>query len=77
MKLTKDELLARFGNNLSNIRKSKNLTLRELANRCNVNFSNIGQMESGKKNVTLITLIDLASGLDVPPKKLLDFDLKV
>lgn len=73
MELSKDEYLLRLGEHISAIRKSKNLTLRELAERCTLDFSGIGKIEKGKKNISVMTLVELASGLGVQPKKLLDF----
>ena len=75
MQETDNTLLTRFGKNLEAIRKQKKLSYRELASRCNVDPSGISKIEKGRKNITLITLIDLATGLDVQPKKLLDFDM--
>jgi transcriptional regulator with XRE-family HTH domain len=76
MQLSQEEVLLRFGKQVSSIRKSKKLTLRELADRCNIDYSKIGKIEKGKINVTLFTLVDLANGLLVQPKKLLEFDAK-
>jgi transcriptional regulator with XRE-family HTH domain len=76
MKLTEEQLLIRFGNNLNSFRKSKNLTLRELSDRCRIDYSNIGKIEKGKINISLVTIVDLAIGLDIAPKKLLDFEVK-
>jgi transcriptional regulator with XRE-family HTH domain len=75
MKLSKEDLLINFGNHLSDIRKKKNLTLRELADRCSVDFSEIGKIETGKRNVSLVNLVELANGLSIHPKKLLEFEI--
>ena len=64
-----------FGKNLKTIRtKSKKLSLRKLAANCNIDHSDIGKMEKGETNMTLLTIFDLAKGLGVHPKKLLDFE---
>lgn len=76
MKSNNSDLLIRLGENLASIRKSRNLTLRELSERCNVDFSAIGKIEKGKKNISVLTLADLAQGLEVHPKKLLDFKIE-
>jgi transcriptional regulator with XRE-family HTH domain len=34
------------------------------------------QIETGKVNTTISTILALSKALEVPPKKLLDFDLK-
>lgn len=73
MKLSKDEILIQLGEKIASIRKSKNLTLRELGERCNLDFSAIGKIEKGKTNISVLTLVDLADGLGVHPKKLMDY----
>jgi len=40
-----------------------------------IDYSDINKIEKGQKNITLTTIIELAKGLSVQPKKLLDFDL--
>ena len=70
----KDELvLKRFAENLSRIRISQELSIRQLATRCGTSHSNIILIERGEKNVTLLTMIRLAEGLQVPLTKLVDF----
>jgi transcriptional regulator with XRE-family HTH domain len=75
MQETDNTLLTRFGKHLETIRKQKKFSFRELAARCNVDSSDINKIEKGRKNITLTTLVDLATGLGVHPKKLLDFDM--
>lgn len=64
-----------FGKNLMLIRKKKQLSLRELAALCNIDHSDIGKIEKGEINITLLTLFELSKGLDIHHKKLLDFDV--
>jgi transcriptional regulator with XRE-family HTH domain len=74
--MTKKELellKEKFGENLQKLRESKDLSLVKLGNRCAIDESNISKIEHGKFNVTLSTIFELAKGLDVAPKKLLDF----
>jgi transcriptional regulator with XRE-family HTH domain len=44
-----------------------------MALRCNIDYGDIQRFEIGKINVTLLTLIELAKALEIPPKDLLDF----
>lgn len=67
--------LVEFGKNLKKIRTKKDLSLRQLAAACNVDHSDIGKFEKGQGNPTLLTILDLAAGLEVHPKKLLDFEI--
>ena len=70
------EILKVFGNNLKKVRESKGFTLRSLSYACDVDYSDIGKIEKGLKNITLKTIVDLARGLEVHPKKLLDFEFE-
>lgn len=66
-------ILKSFGVRLKELRKEKKLSLRKLSSNCKVDFSKIGQMEKGLINPTLLTMTELAKGLDVDMKKLLDY----
>ena len=68
--------LARFAKNLSKLRENKGLSQRQLALRCDVDYAKISKIENAKANLLLTTLFELAEGLYIPPKKLLDFDLE-
>lgn len=70
----REEFLRNFGKNLKIIREAKNISQRELASLCNIDHSNISKIEKGEKNITLLTILELANGLEVKPKKLLDFE---
>jgi len=47
--------------------------LRAMARNCEIDDSNISKIENGKFDVQLTTIIELAKGLDIHPKDLLDF----
>jgi transcriptional regulator with XRE-family HTH domain len=68
------EYLKKFGENLRKIRESKKLTQRAMASMCTIDHSDISKMERGLKNITLLTLQELAATLEVPARKLLDFE---
>ncbi len=65
---------ARFGAHLKLVRESKGLSLRDLADLCNLDNSNISKLEHGKSDVQLSTISLLAKGLGVHPRELVDFD---
>lgn len=67
-------MLRKFGQKLSEVRQKKGLSLRELAALCDVDASDIHRFEHGQKNPTLATIVDLANGLNIQPKELIDFD---
>ena len=64
------ETLKEFGSNLKKIRKRKGLSLRALSYECSIDFSDIGKIERGEINVTLLTIVQLAKALEVPPGEL-------
>jgi transcriptional regulator with XRE-family HTH domain len=59
---------------IKKIRKTKGLGVRELSSRCDVDYGKISKIENNKANLTITTLIELAEGLEVHPKDLLDID---
>jgi transcriptional regulator with XRE-family HTH domain len=65
-----DPRLKEFGKNLKRIRTEKKLSLRELSQNCNIDFSDIGKYERGEVNATYITIIELANALEVEPADL-------
>ena len=67
------DILFKFGDHLAALRKSKKLSFRKLALNCDIDHSDIKRYESGQKNITLLTMVELAKGLDIPLKELLDF----
>lgn len=66
--------LKKFAAQLSKLRKKKGLSMRELSYRCDVDYGKISKLENNKANLTLTTLIELAEGLEVHPRDLLDTD---
>ena len=66
-------ILKKFGLRLKKIRNEKGLSLRELSFNCKVDFSKIAQMEKGLINPTLLTVSELAKGLDIDVKELMDY----
>ncbi len=73
----KDEgVLQKFGAHIKHLREQKALSLRELSYACNIDNSKISKIEQGKVNVTVLTLLELATGLEISPTELLDFRKK-
>jgi transcriptional regulator with XRE-family HTH domain len=65
-----------FGENLQKIRNSKKISLLQLSYNCSVDESKISKIEHGRFNIKLSTVYELAKGLDISPKKLLDFEFE-
>lgn len=64
-----------FGANLQKIRMEKGSSLRALAANCNLDDSNISKIEQGKFDIQLSTLFELAKGLGVEARVLLEFEV--
>lgn len=62
-----------FGAHLKKVRESKGYSLLDLDYRCELNESNISKIENGKFDIRLSTIFELAKGLGVEAKELLDF----
>lgn len=67
------DLEKRFGTKLAYIRKEKNLSQMKLAEKVDMNFNYIGQIERGEANVTIKTIRLLANALDIEVKELFNF----
>lgn len=76
MKEKDTKRLKKFAAQLIKLRKKKGLSQRELSSRCDVDYGKISKLENNKANLTLTTLIELAEGLEVHPKQLLDIDFE-
>ena len=74
MKEKDTKRLKKFASQLIKLRKKKGLSQRELSSRCDVDYGKISKLENNKANLTLTTLIELAEGLEVHPRDLLDID---
>jgi transcriptional regulator with XRE-family HTH domain len=66
-------LLTRFGKHIKSLREQKGLSLRELSYACNIDNSKISKIEKGQINITVLTVLELASGLEIPSAELLRF----
>jgi transcriptional regulator with XRE-family HTH domain len=73
MEKAQKELLIRVGTNISRIRKEKGLTTTSLAEKCDMDHSNLIPIEKGRINVTLVTLCKIAEVLEVDPHVFFEF----
>ena len=67
------DLLALFGQTVKELRLARGMTQQELADRAKVHRSYIGEVELGRRNVSLLTIYKIALALDVPLTALLKF----
>jgi transcriptional regulator with XRE-family HTH domain len=75
LKSNYQDIQEKFGLNLKRIREEKSYSLRELASKCELDDSKISKIENGKFNIQLSTIMELAKGLGVEPKELLEFKM--
>ena len=61
-----------FGKHLRELRRKQRLSQTELALIIGVNHSTISRIENGRENVSLDTIVLLASGLSITPSQLLE-----
>ena len=65
----------KFGSHLKKIRESKGYSLKDVDFRCDLDESNISKIENGRVNIQLSTIFELAKGLGIEAKELLDFKI--
>ncbi|AXP82026.1 helix-turn-helix protein [Mariniflexile rhizosphaerae] len=66
--------IEKFGENVLKRRSELKLSYRQLAQKCDVDFSAISKIEKGQKSLEFQTIIELAKGLEIHPKELFDFN---
>ena len=64
-----------FGKRVENFRKKLGLSYRQLAQKCDIDHSNISKIEKGEVDVRISTIQELAKGLEVHPQELFDFKM--
>lgn len=65
--------LKAFGQNLRRLRENLNLSQDQVVANCDVTKGNLSNIENGNKDFTFTTLLEIAKGLGIDPKELLDF----
>ena len=71
--MNKQELLKRFGKNVKIERIKKDLTQEQLSEILDINQNYIACIESGRQNMSLGKILELANALKVDIEKLLKF----
>ena len=66
------EVLKHFGENLRNIRLSKKISQQQLALRAGISKNQVGNIERGEVNITLISMLAICKTLEISPKDLFD-----
>ncbi|WP_343534029.1 helix-turn-helix transcriptional regulator [Pedobacter sp.] len=65
--------LEAFGENVRKIRERLKLSQDQVVANCDVTKGNLSNIENGNKDFNFTTLLEIAKGLGVHPKELLDF----
>ena len=65
--------LRNFGEHIRRIRESKGLSQDDVVSHCDVTKGNLSMIENGNKDFFFTTLLEIAKGLGVKPRELLDF----
>lgn len=73
MTMNKDFLIA-LGKRIDQLRKEKNLSFQELADLCEMEKASLVKLTAHGKNITVNTLYNIAKGLGMSMKELLDID---
>jgi transcriptional regulator with XRE-family HTH domain len=68
----KSHVLKSLGARVRELRKRKNWSQEELAERCGRHWTYIGGLERGERNATVQVLSDIADALGVPIRDLFD-----
>ena len=69
----KEKKLAKFAAHLKKLREDQGISIRELAVRSDLEYSQVQRIEKGMVNVALTTILALAEGLNVTPDNLLKY----
>lgn len=72
-----DEILKKFGEHVKKIRLDSGLTQDDVVlNSSKLTKGTVSDIENGKRNFAFTTLIDLAKGLNLNPKDLMNFTIE-
>ena len=63
IKMSKNELLLKFGQTVQKLRKEQNLSQEKLAELADLHRTYIGMIERGEKNITLLNIYKISQAL--------------
>ena len=63
--------LKQLGSKVKSVRMSKGITVRELGEMCEIDYSNYSRFESGRKNIRILTLLKISEQLNTEIKDFL------
>ena len=68
--MTQTEFLINLGARIKELRLKKNISQKDLAIECNFEKASMSRIESGKTNITVLTLYKIITALDADVKDL-------
>ena len=71
--MSEEKILQRFGLHVKVLRTKLDLSQEKLASLCDLDRTYISGIERGKRNISLLNIIKLASSLKVSSSELMDF----
>ena len=66
--ISDSDILKKFGTKVRDLRKQRNLSQEELADKAGLHRTYIGMIERAEKNITLINIEKIANALEVSIK---------
>lgn len=73
MSISEDNFKEKLGMRIENLRKEKGFGVREFALIAGIEHHQLINIEKGRVDLRLSTVVKIANGLEVEPKILLDF----
>jgi len=74
-KVVKSQVLKVFGENLRILREQKGISQEHLAEIAGLHRTYLGGVERGERNPTLLTIVKISRGLEIPPSILLNINV--
>jgi transcriptional regulator with XRE-family HTH domain len=74
--MTDTKFLANLGGRIKELRQKQEITQNELAVRCEFEKASMSRIESGKTNITVLTLNKISKALDVDMTEFFNKDRK-
>ncbi|MEG0788565.1 MAG: helix-turn-helix transcriptional regulator [Alistipes sp.] len=71
MAINYQEEILSISQRMRNLRRERNLTIQELAYRCDMERSNLSRIEAGRTNLTIKTLCVICNALNVSLQELI------
>jgi transcriptional regulator with XRE-family HTH domain len=71
--MNEDHTLQQFGLNVRALRTKQGLSQEQLASMCELDRTYISGIERGKRNISLLNIVKIATYLKITPSELMNF----